>query len=123
MYRGGCFCGAVRFRVAGELGGVITCHCRDCQRINGNVNALVVADKDAVTIEGEDALRWFDTSGESKRSFCTTCGTRLFKDKGTPKLIISAGVFEPPLDRANAVNLWVESSPAWHVVAPAGDAT
>jgi hypothetical protein len=118
MPQGSCYCGAISFSVDGELSGVISCHCRDCQRINGNFNALVVADKDAVTIEGEELMTWYHTSPGIRRSFCSRCGSRLFKDKGTPKLIISAGAFEPPLQLPNAKNLWVESAASWYDVTP-----
>ncbi len=117
--KGGCYCGAVSFEVDGPVSGVISCHCRDCQRINGNFNALVVADRAAVRVEGEESMRWFQTSEESKRSFCTVCGSRLFMDKGTDKLIISAGAFEPPLTLGNARNLWAESAASWYEVTPA----
>jgi hypothetical protein len=118
MYKGACYCGAVSFSVDGEVSGVISCHCYDCQRLNGNFNALVLADKGAVTISGEEHLRWFDTSPGIRRSFCDVCGSRLFKDKGTEKLIISAGVFSPPLALPNAKNLWVESAGSWYEVTP-----
>lgn len=119
--QGSCYCGAVRFEVRAELTGVISCHCRDCQRINGNFNALALAQKADVTITGEDALTWFDTSAESRRSFCSRCGSRMFKDKGTPALLISAGVFEPPLDRPNIKNLHEGSAGTWYTVTPARD--
>jgi len=117
-YTGSCFCGAIRFTVDGPLLGVISCHCLDCQKLNGNFNALVVADKSAFTLEGEDSMRWYDTSEASRRSFCTVCGTRLFKDKGTDKIIISAGAFDPPVDLPNAKNIWTERKASWYELSP-----
>ena len=32
---GGCQCGAIRFRVDGELGDASICHCRMCQKATG----------------------------------------------------------------------------------------
>ena len=119
-HTGACFCGAVRFSVEGDVGGVISCHCRDCQRLTGNYGALVVVDKAATTIEGEDALRWYDTGPGSRRAFCATCGSRLLKDKGTDKWIVSVGAFDPPLDVRNAKNIFIGSKGSWYELTPAG---
>lgn len=46
---GGCQCGAVRFRIRGELGRPSICHCRMCQKQFGSFfSALVTAPKDGV---------------------------------------------------------------------------
>jgi hypothetical protein len=115
-HRGQCFCGNVRYRIAGPLTGVIACHCKDCQRLHGNFNVLVVADKDDVTIEGEPHLRWFASSTESKRAFCTNCGGRLFKDKGTASLLITAGTLDGPTGLSITRNIWTESKGDWYAL-------
>ena len=39
----------------------------------------------------------------------------MFKDKGTDKILIGAGVFEPPLDRPTTRTLFDEDRPSWSV--------
>lgn len=49
---GGCFCGAVRYRLSADPIFVNACHCRDCQKLGGSafaLNGMVEADRVAVT--------------------------------------------------------------------------
>ena len=46
---GGCQCGAVRFRVTGELGRPTICHCRMCQKAFGAFFGPLVSVKVAKT--------------------------------------------------------------------------
>ena len=40
---GGCLCGAIRYRISGNVLGEVTCHCRDCQYVCGGAPAYVIA--------------------------------------------------------------------------------
>lgn len=76
---GSCFCGAVQYKVEGEVVFNALCHCRACARAcgTGPVHLLAVAPKEtAVTItQGEDAIV---THGDTvTRCFCGRCGTTL----------------------------------------------
>ncbi|MET0640383.1 MAG: GFA family protein, partial [Hyphomicrobium sp.] len=46
LHTGGCQCGAVRFRVEGELGDASVCHCRMCQKAFGSFYAPLVTISD-----------------------------------------------------------------------------
>ncbi len=117
---GRCFCGAVTYRVDGPLTGVIACHCKDCQQLHGAASALVVFDRAALTVEGAEHLVWYDTSAQSKRSFCRTCGSRLFKDKGGDKLIATVGTLDGPTGLRYLRHIWTESKGDWYDVPPVG---
>ncbi|WP_026283056.1 GFA family protein [Rhizobium sp. 2MFCol3.1] len=77
---GGCQCGAVRYRAAGELGYPHLCHCRMCQKASGNYfMPLAAAKRSEFTLtRGEPA--WFQSSDLVRRGFCAACGTPLFYD-------------------------------------------
>ena len=45
---GGCLCGAVRYRVHGELRDVTYCHCKQCQRQSGLYFAATASDNHPV---------------------------------------------------------------------------
>ena len=71
-HEGGCSCGAVRYRVRGEPSTVGVCHCASCRKESGSV--LVVYAQwpiDAFSVTG-------DFMTYEGRSFCPTCGSRLF---------------------------------------------
>ena len=77
-HRGGCHCGAVRYRVELDLSKPVTqCNCSICSR-TGTLLSFVVAE--AFTLEsGEDSL----TDYQFKRKklhhlFCKVCGVRSF---------------------------------------------
>ncbi|KAB0679321.1 GFA family protein [Aureimonas leprariae] len=69
---GGCLCGAVRYEVRGEPTVSGLCHCATCRKLTGSiVSATANWPLDRFRMEGE--LRTF-----ARRSFCPTCGSRLF---------------------------------------------
>ncbi|GAB4526217.1 MAG: GFA family protein [Roseibium sp.] len=74
---GGCQCGAVRYRVTGEVGYPHLCHCRMCQKASGNFFLpLIGAERaDFEWTRGEPA--WFHSSEPVRRGFCRDCGTPL----------------------------------------------
>lgn len=54
-WTGRCHCGGVRYRLA-EAAGVIVCHCRDCQQMHGNANAMLAAPAAALQLEADATL-------------------------------------------------------------------
>jgi hypothetical protein len=76
---GGCWCGAVRYRVADAFEYAVNCHCSRCRAATGSAfkpfagvkrDALtLLSDHDALLIVGSDDLN--DTR-------CATCGSLLF---------------------------------------------
>ena len=72
---GGCQCGAVRYRVLGDVRHGSICHCRMCQRASGNAFAPLV-EVTGVEWQGEPA-RWA-SSDIAERGFCAACGTPLY---------------------------------------------
>ena len=73
---GGCLCGQVRFRLAGELIWAGYCHCSSCRRFTGSVvtNWVGVRDTDVVFTSGQPAQ--FTQAGVD-RGFCRDCGSSL----------------------------------------------
>jgi len=80
MTTGRCLCGAVRYAVAGPLGPVDHCHCSICRRAHGAPCSSFgrVALGDLRITAGADRVTDFASSEGVERSFCATCGTRLF---------------------------------------------
>ncbi len=92
MITGSCLCGAVRFEVTGELSSPSACHCSQCRKQSGHFWASANAPRDAVRIEGEEKLRWYQASPEVRRGFCADCGGYLFWEPiGKGRIAIALG--------------------------------
>ena len=62
MTEGCCLCGAVRYTVAAPFGQATACHCSQCRRQSGHYWAAADVPRAALTVTGEDALRWYHAS-------------------------------------------------------------
>ena len=80
--KGGCLCGAVRYRFDAEPFGAGYCHCSMCRKSSGApVIAAASLPRAAMEIvRGEAELRRYRSSDEVTRVFCGTCGGQLFFD-------------------------------------------
>lgn len=94
---GGCQCGAVRYRVATELGNPHLCHCRMCQKAAGNYfMPLAGAPRGEIAVtRGEPG--WFQSSDVVRRGFCRDCGTPLFFDPvEDDRMLVVLGSLDDP---------------------------
>ena len=98
---GGCQCGAVRYRVDGDLTNPHICHCRMCQKAAGNYfMPLAGAPRERIAVtRGEPG--WFHSSDIVRRGFCRHCGTPLFFDPiaGDHLLVVLGSLDDPSLYR------------------------
>ena len=83
--------------------------------MHGNFNAFLAAPIADVTIEGADALVWYQSSSDASRAFCGICGTRVLKEATVAgRWLISAGLLDAPTGRRIVKNLWEASKPDWY---------
>ena len=91
--QGGCLCGAVKFKLMGELRSVINCHCGQCLHTHGNYSAYTAVEKKYMKFVDDNGLKWFRSSNEARRGFCQECGASLFFEHlGGSKISIAAGM-------------------------------
>jgi hypothetical protein len=110
-----CHCGGVRLTLPASAAGVMACHCDDCRKMHGNFNAFIAAPRADVTVTGEDALVWYQSSASSRRAFCGTCGARVLKEQtAAGRWLVSAGLIDGPSGRRIMKNLWEQSKPDWY---------
>jgi hypothetical protein len=94
-HQGGCLCGAINFHVAGPLSPPVECHCSMCRKMSGHSWASTDVLREALTISGEENLRWFRSSEKVRRGFCGICGSTMFWDPVYKETIaISMGAFD-----------------------------
>jgi hypothetical protein len=120
--RGGCSCGAVRYRLDSEPFDTGWCHCRNCQRISG-APALVftsVPVADFIVEQGVEAIGVTCPTEFGRRQFCTRCGTPLTIEVDfQPETIdIPVATLDEPDEVKPGFHIFYASRIAW---AEAGD--
>ena len=97
LLSGGCQCGAVRYRIEGELSNPHICHCRMCQKAAGNFSLALAAQKRENVQVTRGSPGWFQSSAIVKRGFCANCGTPLFFDPlDTGYMLVTLGSLDDP---------------------------
>jgi hypothetical protein len=117
VHRGGCLCGAVRYRVAGPLRDVIVCHCSVCRRTHGVPAAYTACPRAQLELERADDLSWHEHDG-ARRGFCAVCGSRLFWDRGRATISIAAGSVDEPTGLTTSHHIYTASAGDWYEVPP-----
>jgi len=110
---GGCQCGAVRFRVDGELGRASICHCRMCQKAFGAFYGPYVSayKKDVVWTRG--VPKYFASSNRVRRGFCDMCGTQLTFEGDWDSVDFAIGAFDDPSDIKPTIQIGLEAKLPW----------
>ena len=99
--RGSCLCGTVRYKYHGPTADISLCHCHQCQKAQGSafVAIMPVATADFVWIQGRDAVREFNSSGDKYRAFCSLCGSPLYSRRDAKPEVyrLRLGTLDEPL--------------------------
>jgi hypothetical protein len=114
---GTCGCGAVSFTAEGDITGVVSCHCKLCQRLHGNYNPMVLVEKSDFVLRTSDSLDWFDSSPEARRGFCRLCGSALFKEqKSGTKILIAVGCLDDTTGWVNIKNVFQDEAGTYYLM-------
>lgn len=112
---GGCFCGAVRYRVDGPVGPVTHCHCDSCRRSAGAafVTWFTVARERLAWTKG--GVTQYPSSPGVVRGFCGTCGTELsYMNEQAPKTVdITLGSLDCAAGHPAEKHIWTANKLHW----------
>ena len=113
IYTGGCQCGAVRFRIRGELGRPSICHCRMCQKAFGSFFGPLVSANGLRWTRGEP--KRFASSNLIRRGFCADCGTPLTYERArSPKMVnIPRALFSSRTGREPRYHVALQEQADW----------
>jgi hypothetical protein len=118
MLRGGCWCGAVRYRVPDEFLYAWNCHCSRCRATTGSAykslagiereKLRITKGADALLVTGDDLLN--DTR-------CASCGSFLFSvvRDGAYVHVGMGSLIDAPSIRPEA-HIFVGSKAEWHEI-------
>lgn len=99
-YKGGCYCGALRYEAEGAPVMQAQCHCRECQYITGGApNLFMLMPRDGFTyVQGEPkSFTRSDLDAPVTRQFCATCGTHVATQRpGLPFIVLKIGTLDDP---------------------------
>jgi hypothetical protein len=103
---GGCLCGKVRLRLAGEPNRVGLCHCLDCRKHHGALFfAAAIFPRAQVTITGE-------THAYQGRHFCPVCGSSVFA-RSDDEIEVHLGSLDEPDQFIPTYENWVIRRESW----------
>ena len=104
---GSCLCGAVRYDIRGTPARIGLCHCTDCRKESGSAFATFA-------IWPRHAFSSSSTvSTYEGRSFCPTCGSRVFTLSDEEAEIRLGSLDMAPSDLEPTYELWVKRRENW----------
>ncbi len=116
-FTGQCLCGEVQFEAGGPTLFCVHCHCRFCRQAHGAafVTWLGVSEEKFVLLKGENQVSWYQSSRQSRRGFCPTCGTTMFyASKLSPgEMHIASACIEGPVDREPQAHVFFDQHVPW----------
>lgn len=78
--QGGCFCGAIRYHLSGELCNARACHCSRCRKAFGGASSAYAELAPGASIawtSGRELLSVHETTESWALAFCSVCGSTL----------------------------------------------
>ena len=117
-HEGGCFCGALRFKISGPPDWSSHCHCRSCQRAVGAAYTTWIGAKaeNFEIIKGKIANY---TLEGVERGFCSNCGTSLtyIAEEGWPgQVSILAPTLDDPGIASPAAHVYLDHKLPWVIL-------
>ncbi len=120
MYRGGCYCGAVRFEITSKISNIIYCHCSQCRKLQGSAYATngVVNSENFKLVCGEELLTRHKLSATQTRYFCRHCGSPIKSEntKVPDKVRVRLGTIDSDIKEQPQAHIFVESKSNWDII-------
>ena len=100
QFEGGCYCGALRYKVDGKAVFVAQCHCRECQYITSGMPNSFIGVPLASFSYTKGTPRTFTRSDLAQpvtREFCEICGTAIgTRPPPGALMIVKVGTMDDP---------------------------
>jgi hypothetical protein len=115
-HRGGCLCGAVRYRLHGAPDWSAHCHCRSCQKSTGAAFTTWVGVKTVNFEVTSGQLTVCNTSPSVERGFCGKCGTSLTyvaEERWPGQVSVLAPTLDDPGIASPTIHVYVKDRLPW----------
>ena len=114
-YEGSCFCGDIRFEVAGPAKFACFCHCESCRRAAGGVYvAWATFARDSFVVTRGNMVEHHSTAPVT-RGLCANCGTSLTYEHAdrVGEIDVTLTSFDDPARFSPAAHIWMEDRLPW----------
>ncbi|MFY0632366.1 MAG: GFA family protein [Vannielia sp.] len=120
-WRGGCFCGALRYRVSAAPVLKAQCNCRACTHVSGGgANYFMVIPPEGFGWEAGVAASYShpESARAVTRDFCATCGTHILSRRaGLEGVVLKVGTLDAPeVFGGPRLAIFCEEGQAWQQV-------
>ena len=115
---GACFCGAVKYKVEGNLRDARSCHCSMCRKaFSAQASAYALVEPDEFTwVTGEDLLSSYDAENDVGLQFCSICGSTLCGTSNGKVHGVTLGCVEGAPEITLGMHIFVGSKASWETI-------
>lgn len=119
---GGCYCGALRFEISGEIPLYALCLCETCQKISGDAGNLFIgieADNFHYTQGEPRRFKLEGTEDAPTREFCGECGVHIAarSPKAPGGIVVKVGTLDDPAIFVGPKTVfWTQEKQPFHVI-------
>ena len=114
---GSCLCGGVKYEIDGPLRPVSYCHCEQCRKTSGHFVAATGCEPAHLRLLVDRGLKWFRSSPEAQRGFCSECGASVFwRPDGGKYISIMAGTIDLPTGLSPEKHIFVADSSDYYTI-------
>jgi hypothetical protein len=119
---GGCYCGALRYEITGEIPMRALCLCKTCQKISGGAGNLFIGiEANAFRYTQGEPHRFTREDADSTpiREFCSECGVHIAAR--SPRLpdgvVVKVGTLDDPsVFEGPTMVFWAQEKQNYHIV-------
>ena len=115
---GSCFCGAVRYKIDGQLHDARSCHCSMCRKaFSAQASAFAFLNPDEFSwISGEDLLTSYRSNAGAGLRFCSVCGSTLCGTFEGRVIGVTLGCVDGDPGVTLGMHIYVGSKASWETI-------
>lgn len=115
---GGCFCGAIRYNIAGRLRDARSCHCSQCRKaFSAQASAYALVEPDEFAwLSGEKLLSRYESKNGFGLQFCSRCGSTLCGTANGQVHGVTLGCVDGDPEIELGMHIFVGSKASWETI-------
>lgn len=117
-HKGSCLCNGIQYEINGDITDVLNCHCSMCRKLHSSAFRTrgVVLTKDWHTIQGQELLKFYESSPGEHKGFCSKCGSQIYtKFDAKPEVLgFAFGTLDTDPNIKPSRHIYVDNKAPWH---------